>query len=92
MTNDDPLELTLEINESFDCPFGSTMLLMVEMSDNSGYIHRAIVDEITVNADGKLQDDNIPRWHGASGSIYDREGTLIWGSDWSEERYSYLYK
>ena len=92
VTNDDPLELTLEINESFDYPFGSTMLLMVEMSDNSGYIHRAIVDEITVNADGKLQDDNIPRWHGASGSIYDREGTLIWGSDWSEERYSYLYK
>ena len=92
VTNEDPLIVDLDIDQTFECPFGSTMLLIVEMTDNSGYIHRAIVDEITVNTDGKLQDDNIPRWHGASGSIYDREGTLIWGSDWSEERYSYLYK
>ena len=92
VTNDDPLTLVLELDRSFECPFGSTMLLMVEMTDSSGFTHRAIVDEVKVSADGKLNDDTIPRWHGASGNIYDREGNLICGVDWSDVNYSYLYK
>ena len=92
VTNEDPLIVDLDIDQTFECPFASTMLLIVEMTDNSGYIHRAIVDEITVDADGKLQDDTIPRWHGAAGNIYDSENNLIYGADWDEERYSYLYK
>ena len=90
--NEDPLNLDLEMKETFECPFGSTMLLIVEMTDNSGYIHRAIVDEITVDADGKLQDDTIPRWHGAAGNIYDSENNLIYGVDWNDESRSSLYK
>lgn len=92
VTNEDPLNIDWELNHDFECPFGSTMVLMVELRDNSGYIHRSIVDEYRITADGKWDNDTIPLWHGAGGNIYDSEGKLLYGMDWSEISYSYLYK
>ena len=92
ITNKDPLELELDIDEDFNCPYGSTLLIYVELIDESGYIHRAIVDEISVTEEGQLDDDRIPLWHGAQGNIYDSEGNLLYGIDWEKKEYSYLYK
>lgn len=92
VTSQDPFRLEVEIDEDFLCPYGSTLLIYVELRDENGYIHRPIVDEISVTEEGQLDDDRIPLWHGAQGNIYDSDGNLLSGIDWEEEGYSYLYK
>lgn len=84
----DPFELILDLDSNYSFPFASSMVLMVEMRDGSGYVHRSIVDVATISEDGKMVDDGIPLWHGAEGNIYDNEGTLLSGIDWNEEGYN----
>ncbi len=85
----DPFELQTNLDSNFSCPFGSSMILVVEMSDGSGYIHRTIIDEAKISDKG--QWDNSGLWHGAESNIYDSEGNLLSGIDWAAEGYTFIF-
>ena len=87
--SEDPFELQMDIDSNFNCPFGSTMILMVEMSDGSGFIHRTILDEAKISDNGQWDSSGL--WHGNEGNIYDSEGNLLSGSDWAAEGYTFTF-
>ncbi len=90
VSGSNPLFLDYEIKRDFECPFGSTLELFVEMRDDSGLIHRKLVERETITADGQL-DRNIEMWHGSEANIYDADGNLLYGTEWNEQEVPWQY-
>ena len=90
VSGDNPLFLDYEIKQDFECPFGSTLELIVEMSDDSGLIHRKLVEKEVITADGQLEQ-NIEMWHGSEANIYDKDGKLLYGTPWDELEADWQY-
>lgn len=88
ITNDDPLELSYELKETFEQPAGSTMRLCVEMIDNNGLIYISIIEGCQLDANGQIVEGSDDFWRHEC-AIYDQNRQLLYGS---EEGYDYLYK
>lgn len=65
----------------FEIPFASTLDVYVETVDGDGLVHRNQVAQWTVSADGQNIGERDEWWHGAEGSIYDKQGNLIYGNE-----------
>lgn len=91
VTSEDPFQMDMEFDKDFELPFGSTMELCVEMDDGSGVIYRNLLERVIVTADGKLDNSEIGLWHGAGANIYDEDGKLLYGTDWTANTAEWQY-
>lgn len=83
--NEDPFQLSYDLTQSYEIPFGTTMELIVEMNDGSDYIHRVLLNRFVIDDNGTLDEREIPIWRSSAGNIYDLDGKLLYGTDWNDE-------
>lgn len=65
-------------SRDYEIPFGSTLILYVEVIDLYGLHHRSVLEYIEIDGTGdQIYDENELAWRGSMASLYDGEGNLL---------------
>lgn len=68
--------LSYPLDKKIDIPFGSTFSFLAEVTDQYGFRHRTILDQITVSEEGTDESDGY--WLSSEASVYDADGNLLY--------------
>ena len=65
------------LEEQLEIPAGKTLTLLVEAVDSYGFVHRTVVQKISINEAGERVDGDDD-WRYGEESVYDGQGNLLY--------------